>query len=118
MKLEDRIVESLETSVTDLDGATRSRLTQARHEALRTRRESRFSRWLPAAALGMAALVVVGLRIDQRQPAAEPNTEIVTVSPQDDLDMLLDDSGDLEMLAELEFYLWLDAQLDDTEISG
>jgi hypothetical protein len=97
-------------SVAALDGATRSRLTQARHRALaeRGRKPSFVPRFVlvPAGTLAVAALVAWLTLWQTPQPAAT-NLQATSLG---DLEILLAEE-DLEMLdEELEFYGWLEDQ--------
>lgn len=96
-------------SVASLDGATRSRLTQARHRALEERKSARGAGWrgslLPAGTLAATALIA-WLTVWQRPPVSDD----VQAAPLADLEILLGEE-DLEMLdEELEFYGWLEEQ--------
>ncbi len=95
-------------SIAKTDGATLSRLTQARHRALaelKTRAPSWQTRWLPAGATAVAAAVLLTVMMG-RLPDTE--TEFSTAAATD-LEMLLS-TDDLELIEELEFYAWLDEQ--------
>lgn len=88
-------------SLDDIDGATRSRLTQARHralDALPTRR-AKTLRWLPAGAV--AAAVVMAWVLVGSDPSGVSQPEAV------ELEILMAED-ELEMFEELEFYAWID----------
>lgn len=93
-------------SVERLDAATLSRLNRQRHRALAgldAPASARWQRWLPAT--GVAAAVAMALLVWQQEgPQTLPPTEAAT-----DLDILLAEE-ELEMLEELEFYAWLEAE--------
>jgi hypothetical protein len=107
-EFERRTKRVFDDSVAGLDGATRSRLTQARHRALAERKSARRTGWrwslIPAGALAATALVA-WLTIGQA-PVGEP----VQSEALADLEILLGEE-DIEMLdEELEFYGWLEEQ--------
>ena len=114
----ERIRAELDRQAEGLDGATRSRLTQARHAAPDAAEEPRLAGWLkrgaPAVALGatLAVLVAVAPWRAAPPPAPVPVDPAVTVA--EDLEMLATDE-DLELLADLEFYLWLETALPETD---
>jgi len=107
----DRDIESLARGVFDesverLDGATRSRLTQARHAALAELGRPRFrlASWAPAGALAGAAVLAV-LVWTQPGPGGGPE-RVLAAAPADDFEMLMV-GDDLDMLVEdVEFYAW------------
>lgn len=104
--IETRSRELFEGSVDGIDGATRSRLTQARHAALAEldRPRLRLGAWLPAGAAAGAAMLAVMLWT-QPGPAGGPATA-VAASPADDF-ILLTEGEDLELFGEdIEFYAW------------
>jgi hypothetical protein len=102
-RLMKRVRSALDEGAAQLDGATRSRLAQARAHALESRR-SAWRRWLPAGgavfASVLAALVWLG------QPAPQPGNHFGGVA---DLE-LLTSSDDLELYRELDFYRWLEEE--------
>ena len=107
-KLIGHIKSQLEASVQHLDGATQSKLTQARHRALSglTRRRTA---WLPAAVtagvLAVTAIAVVRY-VDVERRAA---SSVVAV---EDVDMLA--SGEApDFYEDLDFYTWLAEEHDD-----
>ena len=105
---ERRAKRAFDDSVAALDGATRSRLTQARYRALGEQARERDRRWLatlvPAGAVAATA-VLAWLVVWQPPP-----TEVVQEAALGDLEILLGEE-DLEMLdEELEFYGWLEEQ--------
>ena len=71
----------------------------------------------------MVALLVAGLWFGVGlQTGRETNSRQTTVAPTDpgellDLDMLLADES-LEMIEELEFYLWMDAELTPEQLEA
>ena len=114
---EKRTREVFDHSVGELDGATRSKLTQARYRALaeleRPGLAQQWLAWRPQAAAAALVVVAVGagwLFIDGDAPLA-PVESIADVTDSDvsDFELLLSDE-DLELIEELEFYAWLDEQ--------
>jgi hypothetical protein len=113
---ERRTKQAFDESVASLDGATRSRLTQARHRALEELGGKRRASWrwalAPAGSLAAAALVawfVVG----RAPPAVEAGVQATSLG---DLEILLGEE-DLEMLdVELEFYGWLEEQPEYADV--
>jgi hypothetical protein len=107
---ERRTKRAFDESVAALDGATRSRLTQARHRALaeRHRAQSFGLRSVLAPAGALAALALVAwLTLWQGPRASAPSLQATELT---DLEILLAEE-DLEMLdEELEFYGWLEEQ--------
>jgi hypothetical protein len=112
-----------------LDASTRSRLNRNRQKALLELRERSPMRrwiadqWVPAVGAAMVALLVAGLWFGVGlQTGRETNSRQTTVAPTDpgellDLDMLLADES-LEMIEELEFYLWMDAELTPEQLEA
>jgi hypothetical protein len=110
-ELERRTKRLFDASVGALDGATRSKLTQARYRALQEARPGARRpawRWPLAAAAAAAAAVVVAAVLVLR-PAAPPESA-PQVAAYGDLDLLTGEP-ELEMLdEEIEFYAWLEEQ--------
>lgn len=114
--IEERVREALDARASALDGATLSRLRQAREAALR---QPGSSRWLPdlsgnglrwAGAAAGVLLLVVALSV-WRQAGVPPQ------GVMDDLEVLAS-SEDLDLYRDLDFYLWLEQQegaLKETE---
>ena len=108
----DKDLESLARGVFDesverLDGATRSRLTQARHAALAELERPRFrlATWVPAGALAGAAVLAVVVWT-QPGPGGAPEPVLAAV-PADDFEMLTM-GEDLDLLDEdVGFYAWV-----------
>jgi len=112
-----------------LDASTRSRLNRNRQKALLELRERSPMRrwiadqWVPAVGAAMVALLVAGLWFGvAMQTGRETNSRQTTVAPTDpgellDLDVLLADES-LEMIEELEFYLWMDAELTPEQLQA
>lgn len=96
-----------------LPGAVRSRLTQARHAALRARHARlryRLQRWLPAGAVAAAALALLVVFIPHGHAPVSP---IVSGGGLDDIDLL---SSDVPLNADqdvdYQFYEWAVEQAD------
>jgi hypothetical protein len=108
-EFERRAKRAFDDSVAALDGATRSRLTQARHRALDEQAHGRDRRWLSTIVpAGVAAAMALVAWLFVWQPP--PTTEVVQDASLGDLEILLGEE-DLEMLdEELEFYGWLEEQ--------
>ena len=101
-------------SVDSLDAATLSRLNQSRQRAL-AELEGKGSindwlRWLPAT--GIAATVLLAVMVMREPEVVDVLDGPVTAF---DFEMLLEEDS-LDMLEELEFYLWLEAS--DLEANG
>ena len=117
----ERSRELLDESAANLDAATLSRLNRARQAALASRaRPAR--RWLPLSG-GLAAAAVMGLALIvawPRHPLPDPaaNGGTAETSGVDalgdadaDLDLLGSDDGNgAELVQDMDFYAWLDAQ--------
>ncbi|MBS0558164.1 MAG: hypothetical protein JSR27_12190 [Proteobacteria bacterium] len=118
----DRAKALLDESVHGLDAATLSRLNRARQAALAQRGAPRRPgwAWMPAGlATACALLLAVGV-----WQARMPHTATPTATPPStaatqgasmnaaDLDMIASDDN-LEMMQDLDFYAWLDAQDQD-----
>ena len=106
--LEERAKQLFDDSVGQLDGRTRSALTQARHAALAeldgSQRQRAWKVWGPLSGVAAAAVfiaVVFGPIWTSMRPANE------NAMPIEDFDILAD-AENLEMLEDLEFYAWLD----------
>jgi hypothetical protein len=108
---------AFDASVARLDGATRSRLTQARHAALAVgpRRDLAQSLWRRIApAGGLAAAVLVALVLWNRHGApVVPDFTAPQAYGYDDLELIADaDALDLADVDGLEFYEWAAATND------
>jgi hypothetical protein len=110
----DKAKALFDDSVDSLDAATLSRLNQGRHRALaeleRGSSTGRWLRWAPAT--GIAATVVLAIVVMRGPDGVDALEGPVTAS---DFEMLLGEDS-LDMLEELEFYLWLEAT--DLETNG
>ena len=112
---EDKLLEGskalFDSSVDTIDGATRARLRAARERALEELApRARFGgprMWIPAvAAAALVALVTVPLL---ERSGTDADFESLAAT---DLEILLGEE-ELEMLAELEFYEWLELEAQD-----
>lgn len=115
---EDQFVHSakrlLDESVTDLDGATLSRLARARNRALEKRTGwRRLWRPLPMAAMGAAMAAVVLVLIVAVRPGRENGPDTVLVA---DLELVTAEES-VEFFEDMEFYEWL-ATEDGPLVSG
>jgi hypothetical protein len=106
-----------------IDAATQSRLRQARASALAelpTNRRNHRGWWLPVASAAAVGALAVGLWLRAGQPsgpdaAAEPM--LVLEAEGGDLEILLA-SSDLEMIEDVDFYAWADAELSPDELGA
>ena len=104
-----RAKQLFDESVDGLDAETLSRLNRGRQAALdaATTTRPQWLRWAPAAGVAATALVVA---IVLQGPGVEP-----IEAPASDFEILLSDES-IDMLAELEFYAWLETA--DLEPNG
>jgi hypothetical protein len=111
----------LDESAQTLDAGMLSRLNRARQAALAQRAPRRRAGWLflPASLAGACALLLaVGTWHAHRAPTAIPAQAPATADANGnavnagDLDMIAN-GDDLEMMQDLDFYAWLDAQDQD-----
>lgn len=108
----DAIKAALDERAYGIDGATLSRLRQARAHALAQprgwRRWLRSPGWIPAGALAGIAAVLLTVNILQGDPDA--------VMPEDATALEVIALGeDLELLEELDFYEWLESQSENDQ---
>ena len=104
--LEQRSRELFEDSVGRLDARTRSRLNQARQQALNELKKGRTHRyWLTAPLGGLAAAALIAVVMMSGREATAPRQESVAL-PLDDFDIVAD-ADSLELLQDVEFYSWL-----------
>lgn len=101
-------------SVASLDGATQSRLTRARHEALKELDRSRPARaqWIPATGVAAAAALAFVL-----WNGGAPVDDIPDQATASDMEILLTEDS-LEMLEDLEFYSWIELNEETDELEG
>ena len=104
-EIESAARKVFEQSVGELDGATRSKLTQARHRALAELEQppAAFG-WLPQAALATLAAAAVGIWV-----FSGSDSELTESAAVADIEILLSDD-ELEFYEELDFYAWLESQ--------
>jgi hypothetical protein len=104
--LEQRSRELFEDSVGRLDARTRSRLNQARQQALNELNRGRTRRyWLAAPLGGLAAVSMIAVVLLMGRDPAAPAQESAAL-PLDDFDIVAD-ADSLELLQDVEFYSWL-----------
>lgn len=110
----------------ELDAATLSRLNRARQAALEEyERQKRRPAWLPASgwqpAIGVAAVAAIAVALSVgRVPGNRPAADDALADKAVELEVMLDDEN-LEMIEDLEFYDWLEADLSseaDPGLSG
>ncbi len=98
----------LDESLTHIDGATLSRLTQARHAALEQAVVRPYLRWrAPLGGLAGAAVLSLALFVGINAPQVESPSLAVA-----DFEMLASVEGP-DLYDNLEFYQWLEAELDE-----
>lgn len=102
-KLIEQVRAALDDGVANLDGATRSRLAQARAQALQ-RRPSHWRWWLPAGGAVFASVLAAALWLGQ--PASPPGNGFAAVADFE----LLTASDALELYEQLDFYQWLEEE--------
>jgi hypothetical protein len=93
--------------VAGLDGRTRSRLAQARAQAVEAAGRRRFAWWTAPSRLipiGAAAAAVLAVALFLQTPVV--TLEPVESTVLNDLDILLEEE-ELDLFEELEFYAWL-----------
>ncbi|HKE94452.1 MAG TPA: hypothetical protein VKB34_09125 [Povalibacter sp.] len=113
---EQRSKALFDESVEQLNGHVRSRLTQARHQAVAQSGASHLSRriWMPAAAATAAAVVAVFVvvpRLGNERGLPE------SFAAADDMAILLN-NDDLELLEDMDFYVWLDSDAEVPEMQS
>jgi hypothetical protein len=106
-ELEDRTRALFDASVENLDGRTRSRLTQARHAALaeiRAHRAQPWRRaWLPMSGVATVAALAVWITLG---PAGNNGAVENGGLALDDLDIVAE-APNLDLLEDVEFYAWI-----------
>jgi hypothetical protein len=113
-ELEQRAQALLQASAEQLDGATRSRLTQARHAALDAikARQSKGWFWLLPATGAAAAAVVAVLLMNHPQEVSLPGEQVAINTPVDEMEIVTAEDS-LEFYRDVEFYAWLDTVIDE-----
>lgn len=120
--IETRTKALFDESVMDLDGGTRSRLTRARQLALagagRSRRAGAGFGFPVQAATAAAAIAVVAAVLVMREPPETAPT-VAGTAEFSDFDLLLEED-EFDLFEDLEFYAWLEEQLesDDAPVDG
>ena len=116
-KLDDKICESLEREASAIDAQTASKLNQARQSALAQLDKPSHPRtgWILTAGGGAvaAAILVMLLSPNANEPSAAPVLQAVSGQVEDW--EMLSEPTELALLDELDFYLWVGAQLGDKE---
>lgn len=107
-RIEEQATELYRRAISEIDPETAAELASARRSAILRAHAGSPVRWmLPA---GATAAVVAGLIIGL--PDADPDyPELVATDQADDVEILLAEES-LEMIEDLEFYLWLDVEPD------
>lgn len=103
-----QIKSSLDNSVKGLDGETRSKLTNARHNALAETEKSK--NWLPISGIAFASVMALSALLFnnhyiQNKPVETLPIEMLASS--EDIEMMVS-VPDPELLEELDFYYWLE----------
>lgn len=114
-EFEARTRALFEQSVENLDGRTRSRLTQARHAALEELRAARTPAWrrgwVPLSGVAAAAVLAVWMTLSPGNQEGQPNDAGV---PIDELELFAE-SPSLDLLQDVEFYAWIAAETPETQ---
>lgn len=111
-KLRELAKASLERSVDNIDGATLSRLRQARHAAMQQRETPVLATWLRpalASAFTVCALAILLTMLPNRKADDDLLANAEALQQMDDF-QLLSNGEDLDMIQDLEFYEWLEQQ--------
>lgn len=102
---EDRIKNSLDRSVEELDSDVTRRLRLIRHQALQQATNPVFSWKLPAAALASLSVMVIAVLLAmQNNQDIMPEILAENIEPVDVMVM----NENMELLEELEFMQWLE----------
>ncbi len=113
--LKQQIVEALQQDCETLPAHLRSRLNQARQQALEAATaDARHHRWLRyglPAGLATACTLVLALWLGQPDVPTSATPTASTALQAEDLQLLAEPT-DLELIEDLEFYAWLE-QVDD-----
>ncbi|TFG80517.1 MAG: hypothetical protein E4H19_15525 [Chromatiales bacterium] len=107
----------LRGSADELDAAAAARLNRGRQAALDQLRDRRPGRAWVMPALSAAAVGALAVALWVSQDVAPGETEPLAMAAESaaDMDLLLA-ADSLEMLEDLEFYAWLDAELSADEL--
>jgi len=109
---EQRAKILLQESAEQLDGSTRSRLTQARHAALDALKQGQGNLWrwlVPATGATAAAVLAIVVTFN---PARHSTEAIAPIAQVDEMEIVTADDS-LEFYRDVEFYAWLDTVIDD-----
>ena len=112
---EQRAQDTLRDSAEQLDAATRSRLTLARHAALDALKERQAKPWLrlvPLTAAAATAALIIVLLTNSGQRETD---ELAALEPVDELEILTAEDS-LEFYRDVEFYAWLDTVLEEEPV--
>jgi hypothetical protein len=108
--MEERAKAAFDESVDNLDGRTRSALTQARYAAVEELAGDKHSRawkvWGPLSGVAAAALVLAVMFGPMWTTTQAPQGG--GAMPLEDFDIVAD-AENLELLEDLDFYAWLDS---------
>jgi len=113
-RLRELAKQALDQSVDEIDGATLSRLRQARYAAIQ-QQQRRQPLWMSRPALASAfsvsalALVVVLMTTHSGSEVTPLIANDDSVEQMDDLNLLAN-SEDLDLVQDMEFYEWLEQQ--------
>ncbi len=115
-EFEQRVHALLQEKAEQLDGRTRSRLTQARHAALDAIKKTQASRtkvwyWLMPATGAAAAVLAVTLSIHPAHRSEQASVH-ASVGAADELEIVTAEDS-LDFYRDVEFYAWLDTVLDE-----
>jgi hypothetical protein len=110
---EQRAQTLLRERAEQLDGATRSRLTQARHAALAAVEQRRSTRYWLLPATGVAAAAVIALFLTN-QSAHQTTERVAATAAVDEMEIVTADDS-LEFYRDVDFYTWL-AVIDDDSV--
>ncbi len=103
-----QLTRALDERARDLDGATLSRLRQARTHAMAAHPSQR-TRWLQPAWLGAAGLAAVALVAVLLHPQL-PSDGLEAMDPAGEAIEIATLDVDLEVIEDLDFYEWLSEQ--------
>lgn len=110
----DRAIALLQQSADGLDAATLSRLNRARQAALAQRSRANPRMWGVAAACAVALVLAFGLGRRELSPDSTPGA--LPAADIGAIDALAsEDDDNAEMVDDLDFYAWLDAQQHDDQ---
>ena len=106
----ERSLALLDQSVEAIDASTLSRLARARQHAL-ARRHAQRRVWIGFGAIGAAAMLMLAFGIARHagRPDLAPAAGVPASAAADGEDVAVDDDN-AELVEDLDFYAWLDAQ--------